>query len=765
MKDKGKIMPQTHSTLFNDFFPPEENPPRRIPQEGIRDKLAEGISYSEISDLLRESNDAQFGIVSVYDKDQNAWVRDATHAIPLDKRIFHDHPVLDANNALLRCLSRLRPIDFAIGEKGKTGEIDASKIQDRMKKEFAGISSLILSIANDNSISDEEKREQIKNAEKQFNTLLVRNLHDAHLAEGCKTKEDAEKLLFHYRNLSSVLEPARTLVTLTYDKVAGVFQRETQYPVTKKTEEQKKELEKLRTIDANLSKENKNSHTSQKLAMQEADSLFADRIASDETALSAQARKTHLVGSKNAFIVKNELIPGPLTEEIYRQSADDDNTLWLGRMGSPVFVGKGESEETLQIHTKENLEQIRMKAQELRGKNQTLHLTALNTVSPQENQSTIIRHLYGATREEENNNDDISYAPTNVDGTFRALDVSPNLDLPPETLGGVSGLRQADRLDSVSRIMRAAAKLKNILSLVNCASGQDRTGTAVEKTTQDWMKERYATLKLDNSNIETMRAEGGNAAEITTHHIHGSPGMKQESMANNFFGFGRKTFMSDEANREFYRKSSGTNKKNTVDNVSFLKTSKAYEDSFIAFKDSLNKTPQDSQKIELCSAGRAILEQIQAIKEQNPKKENDLKLILDSAKRCFDESTDKGKTVKNVDNLIELTKKVSENKAAPWQRLATGLALFCCMALVVAGMMLSVPTGGFSLIAAAAAAVAAYKLSDVREEQLIDKDQRQELSSSVENYKQALHKIEKKPVESKQESKEEADPTAAPKKK
>lgn len=469
--------------------------------------------------------------------------------------------------------------------------------------------------------------------------------------------------------------------------------------------------------------------------MQEADSLFADLIASPDRALSAQARKTHLVGSKNAFIVKNELIPGELTDDIYSQSALEDNTLWLGRMGSPVFVGKGEDEATLQEHTQQNLEQIRRKAKALRGLDQALHLTALNTVSPQENQSTIIRHLYGATRQQKSD-DDISYAPTNVDGTFRVLDVSPTLGLPTETFGGVSGLKQADRLESVSRIMRAAAKKAGTLSLVNCASGQDRTGTAVEKTTQDWMKERYAALGLLVGNIETMRAQGGNAAEITTHHVHGSPGMKAESMANNFFGFGRKTF-SSAANREFYRKSSGTNKKNTVGDVSFLKTS--YEDSLVAFESTLN---QDPQKSELYMAGRAILEQIKAIKEKEPQKSSDLKLILDSAKRCFDESKNNQKTPGNVDELLKITKKVSENKAAAWQKLATGLAFFCCVALVVAGIMFSAPTGGLSFLVSAAATACAVKLADVRAEQLIDKDQRQKLSSSVENYKQALRKID-----------------------
>ena len=107
-------MPQEHSKLFKDIFSSQETPPLCIPQERIRKQLDSGCSYLAISDLLREANDAQFGIVSTYDEANTAWVRDATDSIPLSKRIPHDHPVLDANNALLRCLSRLRPIEFAI---------------------------------------------------------------------------------------------------------------------------------------------------------------------------------------------------------------------------------------------------------------------------------------------------------------------------------------------------------------------------------------------------------------------------------------------------------------------------------------------------------------------------------------------------------------------------------------------------------------------------------------------------------------------------
>jgi hypothetical protein len=103
----------------------------------------------------------------------------------------------------------------------------------------------ILKVAQNPDLSKKRQLKEIKALETQFNTVLVGVLVRAGLAEGCKTRKDAEKLLFHYRNLSSLVEPARPMVTMTYDPVAKVFQRETQYPVTQKTENQKKTLGSL----------------------------------------------------------------------------------------------------------------------------------------------------------------------------------------------------------------------------------------------------------------------------------------------------------------------------------------------------------------------------------------------------------------------------------------------------------------------------------------------------------------------------------------
>jgi hypothetical protein len=584
-------MPSKHTKLFNDLtkdngldstrlVPWLSN--QRLPE--YREGEASVSFYDNITDLLREVSDAQFGIVSTLSA-SGEWVRDATDATPLkdrvaDGRSLHDSPRILGNNALLRCLSRLRAIDYALSKKYP----DDNALRERIKGSFIALTQAMLSKA-EGTDSYEKKLKEIERLETEFNTGLVEVLHEAGLAKGCKTAADAEKLLAHYRNLSSLLVPARTLVTLTYDEKAKVFHRETQYPVTKKSNAQKLAIEELRGIGSTAKK---TAHTVRNAAMQEADSLFVDLMLMDDRALPAQTRKTHLAGAKNAFIVKNELIRVPEGADpeaflLFNDEASAEDTLWLARSATPVYTGPGETEKRIQQHTRENLEQIRRAAGERMGLGiyhyPSIHVITLNTVSPTEDQSVMVRHIYEATRGKkpvpgsEGLRDDVSYMPTNLDGTFRFLDIAPALQREMHTSTkkaprGSAPFQKATRLDSVTRVMLAAAR-PDRLSMVQCASGQDRTGTAVEKTVQKWLKGRYDSLPKDH--IVEARAMGGNAAEIASHHIPGSPGMKSLSIANNQLGQRRPTF-SEPAMREFYRKSADMNKENKVGDVWFLQS-------------------------------------------------------------------------------------------------------------------------------------------------------------------------------------------------
>lgn len=720
-------MPQSHSELYlteglRSIVGQEQRlDPTKLTDWMQRERLPvyhpEGNRsfYDDMSDLLREANDAQFGIVSKLEAGQ--WVRDATDSIPLDERLSHDSSVIEANNTLLRCLSRVRAIDFAIAQK-YPGE-EGGGIRLAIKERCCRFTAEILDIAQGHK-SDSDKLKAMKEYEKQFDTDLIKHLHEANLTKGCETAEDAEKLLFHYRNLSSLLVPARTMVTITYDKEAKVLQRETQYPVTTKTDVQRQAIQELRNIHPHPFKEEKNAHNVRDIATQEADSLFVDLMERDDRALPAQARKTHLAGAKNAFIVKNELIfvgEGEDLEQASARGPEAGDLLWLARSGVPVYVGKGETDERIQTHTQENLDQIRLAAIDHmrldRDATLHLHVTTLNTVSPFEHQATMVNHLYAATRKG-TKGDDISYMPTNPDGTFRLLDIASSLHFNEgeSRPSGSAPLQKATRLDSVATVMlKAANEGSGQLSLVQCASGQDRTGTAVEKTTQKWMEERYRAKHLDTATIQTMRAEGGNAAEITSHHVHGSPGMKKESIADNTFGEGRA--FNSVATQQFYRKSANTNKKNPIGDVNFLKSPSAkavheYYDHLQQFDKALHafQTNAKAKRQDFHDRGVMLLHHVQAIAGGDPKSLDskslaDLSMVLAHATQALNHPGDEH----NMRKLAGLSKVVSGHASPKWQALGLCLLGFACAALVVVGVLAAIPSGGLSLSAAVVGAI------------------------------------------------------------
>ena len=179
---KVLIMPREHSKLFEACVQQEDNSkPYFLNWEllewesAVKEYSNTDTLYSALDDLLREVNDAQYGIVSTKQtktengKTEIQWVRDATAAVSIDAkdRMSPNDPLIEANNALLRMLSRLRPICYAIGTNNKD-----------MNIEFATLAKEILTTAQ-NEESASQKLESIKNIEKKFNTYLLKQLHAA----------------------------------------------------------------------------------------------------------------------------------------------------------------------------------------------------------------------------------------------------------------------------------------------------------------------------------------------------------------------------------------------------------------------------------------------------------------------------------------------------------------------------------------------------------------------------------------------------------
>ena len=532
------------------------------------------VVYRDTMDALRIKSDAMFGITSkriLRPLEGDVWVRDATQAYDLNaaERPSHEHISIDANNTLLRMLTRLRPIDYMLSQQSPPQVALRDKIKNKFD-EYQGYIKLFSDPSSHGQADRDAAIKGIKKAEESFSTFLVERLHEANLTKGCVTQKDAEALLAHYKVLYSVLDPAMPMITLTYDHATHMLQRETHYPITKKKSFQKKYLDELKTVIPHPLDDEKNAHTVRHEAEQLADACFADLIVADDRMLTSQARKSHLVGVKNAFIVKVETERAFNADGGERMRAvladdplswmDDKNPLWLGRMAVPVYVGKGEKDaDKINNHVKANLEQLLMASNTyMPHRGSKIHLTTLNTYTNMDGEKQDVM-IDGLRQAMEGTASEVSVIPTNDVGMF----YTPRLAQSIQHKGYMQPGQKADRLDLAVNVTLEAQQQKQTLSFVNCAGGADRTGTVIEKAIQQHTAKK---MNVNPSVVEAMRARGFNSAEIAHHMVPGTPGMKPCSKANNWFGWGRKTF-SDVAAREFYLKTADLNKKNKINHV------------------------------------------------------------------------------------------------------------------------------------------------------------------------------------------------------
>ncbi|MCH9689326.1 MAG: hypothetical protein K0U10_01575 [Gammaproteobacteria bacterium] len=196
------------------------------------------VTYREMMDEFRRVDDGYSSYNSYrHHKSIDVWVRDATAA--QKTRPTQGAGIKIKNNRILmRCLSRLRAVDYAISHASDLNETERETIRALIKTKF------------DKFQSD---KSHVVQKEQAFNTFLIEQLHAANLTEGCFDAAAAGALLKHYEILSHVLDAAMPIVTFEYDEQTKNLEREIQYPVTWKTGEQKKELEKLKIIKFTIS--------------------------------------------------------------------------------------------------------------------------------------------------------------------------------------------------------------------------------------------------------------------------------------------------------------------------------------------------------------------------------------------------------------------------------------------------------------------------------------------------------------------------------
>ncbi|HVE44849.1 MAG TPA: hypothetical protein VNC84_06925 [Gammaproteobacteria bacterium] len=536
--------------------------------------------YDSLADELRAANDAQFGIISRYKYNPNEehrnpheWVRDATHAVPLDQRIPEDSPVIEANNALLRCLSCLQPIDYAIhmhykdlGETQKDGE----GIRSALKAKLAETMKEMHRIAADPTLSKEAQLEKIKEREKEFNTfLLVEGLHKTGLTNhansdiDCTTQAAAEELLAFYKYLSSVMKPARTIITETYHEDHHVFVREAAYPVVEKTEKQIERWDNDQAILGAI--ENPN-------AEQQARLTFAPLISADDRLLGPQSRKHEMSFVKNAFIVETSFVAGEADQTIDDLRKIEGEKTVSVRSGSSVYVGdplhgkEDTFKEDIVDYAKDNLDQILQTAQKYDPSVTKIHNVCLNTklATPFNLLAKWVGGFFVPSKAEQ-----MKQERRIVQTLEKIAEDEPDTYVTSTVATSGAGFLASGTLITRKheRVIKATTQLdreneenadgSTTLYSVSCASGIDRTGTEKLQKELDLLTRHYMEKKGLDPSQARLAAErhlaGAHQAEIPNHVVHGSSGMKKESKVKKLFG---KTI-----DNAFYRKSADTNKK------------------------------------------------------------------------------------------------------------------------------------------------------------------------------------------------------------
>jgi len=703
--------------------------------------------YSAIDHQLRTAIDAQYGIVREKKEDKAyptgvAIIRNAQAAKEISDSTV-DQNVIEQNNMLLRCLGRLRGIDHALKEMVGSSECSAAQkialteLREKLKKDFEklreeGVSPLPENKALTAKEKSEKFREKIRQMEESFNTeTLCEVLHQANLDEGCSSKKDYEELLFHYRNLSSLLDPIPSLVTVTYDAVNKVLHRVTQDPIARKLPQQKQAIKReMRKTVLFPTGEEMTFQTSQKMAMQVANSYFAELAAMDDRMLGAQTRKTHLYGAKNAFFVTNELV-----FDVTDQEAHDNPLIRKGeieaqsfaRSAAPVYVGDGENDARIQKSMRDNMEQIRqfiitkllsenpdLSPEDVKELKESvkMHYTCLVTDSPMEKQGFVLGHVVRATRDSAGGNMDYSYVPCNWDGTHRRLDLSGMVDAKDRPSVHPTPSNQAERYRRAAQVSVTirGKKQERVFELVGCMSGQDRSETESEYASQEWVRQCYREkeFKLEKDPrkgdiVEATRAKGRNSAEINAHVVGGSPGCKNDSRGKTAL-IDYDNLYSPDTDKAMYLKSAKTNKENKVEKATLkriiAKPSSVANMQYDAAYAKLQKVCEELKADNpMQQTGLTVLAEVEKIKGSvKPQDIGTLIRILREATHVVQGPESNPRTYANhVARLGVIAEKL--NKKSRWKQLGSALLMLGGIALVAAGLLLAIPSGGSSLLA------------------------------------------------------------------
>jgi hypothetical protein len=496
-----------------------------------------------------------------------AKIRDASMALPFDQRLGPDAPARQINNMLLRALGSMRGIDHALSFESKNPDDIYAIEKNSLQKAFAELydkATKFLAEPTTALLNDKEIQQQQVLLHKRFNNALANILINTGLAEDYSKPKDFENLITHYRDLSSVLQPAKSLQTTFIDKQTDrngeekiIIHTDTAHPITNKTPEQLKQLAVMKTIGSG-----DDFHHSQSLPMQIANRAFHDLIAKNDTRLPAQTRKTIAPTVKNGYEVEYKI-----------QMDDKKFELTSLRCGSMAYVGKGmikdyAKEKDGDPYTSENLSQLTSYANKDPNAPQIpLHVGMLLTEITSAFASQLLNMEYqneiiAATRgEAKKMGAKFSLTPVNwlgravsaievadeVIANVRNYAVQNNITFPSTSVDA--------RVEDAALIALVVSLNPHLAHLITCASGQDRSGTIDELKTQLWTTQIYKNdlnIEITQKDIAEKRGIAGHIPTLASHAVTGSPGMKHDSEPKEIF--------SESMRAHYYTKIADTNK-------------------------------------------------------------------------------------------------------------------------------------------------------------------------------------------------------------
>ena len=560
------------------------SPPERVGdnQNLDLDSLQHGRTYSETLQSLVSSGNykaVEFALEAKLDQIDGikttivhssefptgvAKVRDSSMAIPFAGRMPANASERQVNSMLMRALGSTRGIDHVLGFESKNpGDMFAAEKNNLQKAygELVEEATRFLSSPQTATLEPKEVTQRISLLHKKFNTDLANILISTGLAEGMTEANSFEALITHYRDLSSVLEPAKSMRTIFTDHRGDkiIIHTETAHPVTAKTPLQIEQLKVMQTIGG----EKKDFHSKQPVPVQMANRAFHDLIAQDNTRLPAQTRKSIAPTVKNGYQVDYTIqVKGE--EQKYSMSSL--------RCGSMAYVGKGRIADYSKAkdgdpYTRENMAQLDAYANKNRKADEPhipLHVGMLLTESSSsvlnmEHQNEIIEATRGELKHA-NIKGDFSLTSINWLGRRGGIQVKDDL------LAKVKNYAQQNnitfpstatdsRLEDAALIALVVSKDPARMHVTTCASGQDRTGTVDEFKAQLFAKDIYKNvLKIDvtREEIAEKRGEAGHMPALASHAVTGSRGMKFDSEPKEAF--------PKEMTKHYYTKIADTNK-------------------------------------------------------------------------------------------------------------------------------------------------------------------------------------------------------------